>query len=146
MLPLNLPSYPAKIQVRNGKNVIFDPLRKKYVALTPEEWVRQQLLHHMVEQLAYPSSLIGVEVAITVGEVKKRCDAVVYNQDLQPLMLIECKAEKVPITQKTLDQALTYNRKLNVPYLILYNGPQTVFVHVPSQSASSSIPHYSSLI
>ena len=145
MLPLNLPSYPAKIQVRNGKNVIFDPLRKKYVALTPEEWVRQQLLHHMVEQLAYPSSLIGVEVAITVGEVKKRCDAVVYNQDLQPLMLIECKAETVPITQKTLDQALTYNRKLNVPYLILYNGPQTVFVHVPSQSASSSIPHYSTL-
>ena len=113
--------------------------------LTPEEWVRQQLLHHMVEQLAYPSSLIGVEVAIKVGEVKKRCDAVVYNQDLQPLMLIECKAETVSITQKTLDQALVYNRKLNVPYLILYNGPQTVFVHVPSQSASSSIPHYSTL-
>ena len=134
-----------RTRIYNNKEQIFCEWRKRWVRLTPEEWVRQQLLHHMVEQLAYPSSLIGVEVTITVGEVKKRCDAVVYNQDLQPLMLIECKAETVPITQKTLDQALTYNRKLNVPYLILYNGPQTVFVHVPSQSASSSIPHYSSL-
>ena len=134
-----------RTRIYNNKEQIFCEWRKRWVRLTPEEWVRQQLLHHMVEQLAYPSSLIGVEVAIKVGEVKKRCDAVVYNQDLQPLMLIECKAETVPITQKTLDQALTYNRKLNVPYLILYNGPQTVFVHVPSQSASSSIPHYSTL-
>ena len=134
-----------RTRIYNNKEQIFCEWRKRWVRLTPEEWVRQQLLHYMVEQLAYPSSLIGVEVAIIVGEVKKRCDAVVYNQDLQPLMLIECKAETVPITQKTLDQALTYNRKLNVPYLILYNGPQTVFVHVPSQSASSSIPHYSTL-
>ena len=134
-----------RTRIYNNKEQIFCEWRKRWVRLTPEEWVRQQLLHHMVEQLAYPSSLIGVEVAKIVGEVKKRCDAVVYNQDLQPLMLIECKAETVPITQKTLDQALVYNRKLNVPYLILYNGPQTVFVHVPSQSASSSIPHYSSL-
>ena len=134
-----------RTRIYNNKEQIFCEWRKRWVRLTPEEWVRQQLLHHMVEQLAYPSSLIGVEVAIKVGEVKKRCDAVVYNQDLQPLMLIECKAETVPITQKTLDQALTYNRKLNVPYLILYNGPQMVFVHVPSQSASSSIPHYSTL-
>lgn len=134
-----------RTRIYNNKEQIFCEWRKRWVRLTPEEWVRQQLLHHMVEQLAYPSSLIGVEVAIAVGEVKKRCDALVCNQDLQPLMLIECKAETVPITQKTLDQALTYNRKLNVPYLILYNGPQTVFVHVPSQSASSSIPHYSTL-
>ena len=134
-----------RTRIYNNKEQIFCEWRKRWVRLTPEEWVRQQLLHHMVEQLAYPSSLIGVEVAIKVGEVKKRCDAVVYNQDLQPLMLIECKAETVSITQKTLDQALTYNRKLNVPYLILYNGLQMVFVHVPSQSASSSIPHYSTL-
>lgn len=134
-----------RTRIYNNKEQIFCEWRKRWVRLTPEEWVRQQLLHHMVEQLAYPSSLIGVEVAITVGEVKKRCDAVVYNQDLQPIMLVECKAETVHITQKTLDQALVYNRKLNVPYLILYNGPQTVFVHVPSQSASSAIPHYSTL-
>ena len=82
----------------------------------------------MVEQLGYPASLIAVEVAITVGEVHKRCDAVVYDASLQPLLLIECKAETVPLTQKTLDQAITYNRKLNVPFLLLHNGPQSIFV------------------
>ena len=98
--------------------------------LTPEEWVRQQLLHFLVEQLDFPASLIAVEQAITVGAANKRCDAVVYDNAMQPLVLIECKAETVALTQKTLDQAVTYNRKLNVPYLLLYNGPQMIFVTI----------------
>lgn len=134
-----------RTRVYNNKEQIFCEWRKRWVRLTPEEWVRQQLLHHLAEQLGYPVSRIAVEAFITVGEVKKRCDAIVYNEQLQPIVLVECKAPTVPITQKTLDQALTYNRKLNVPYLILCNGPQAVFVHVPSQSSSISIPHYSSL-
>ena len=113
--------------------------------LTPEEWVRQQLLHHMVEQLDYPSSLIAVEAAITVGEAKKRCDAVVYDHAMQPLVLVECKAETVPLTQKTLDQAITYNRKLNVPFLLLYNGVQTIFVH-GNNINTSGLPRYSDLL
>ena len=117
-----------RTRVYNNKEQIFCEWRHKWVRLTPEEWVRQQLLHRLVEQLGYPSSLIAVEQAISVGEVHKRCDAVVYNQAMQPLMLIECKAETVPLTQKTLDQALIYNRQLQVPYLILHNGPQTIFV------------------
>lgn len=117
-----------RTRVFNGKEQIFCAWRHRWVRLTPEEWVRQQLLHRMVEQLGYPASLIAVEVAITVGEVHKRCDAVVYDRAMQPLLLIECKAETVPLTQKTLDQAITYNRKLNVPFLLLHNGPQSIFV------------------
>ena len=115
--------------------------------LTPEEWVRQQLLHRLVEQFDYPASLIAVEQAITVGEAKKRCDAVVYDASLQPMMIIECKAETVPLTQKTLDQAITYNRKLNVPYLILHNGPQTLTVAIDGNSYHlTGLPRYSDLL
>ena len=117
-----------RTRLYNGKEQIFCVWRHRWVRLTPEEWVRQQLLHRMVEQLGYPASLIAVEVAITVGEVHKRCDAVVYDRAMQPLLLSECKAETVPLTQKTLDQAITYNRKLNVPFLLLHNGPQSIFV------------------
>ena len=119
-----------RTRIYNNKEQIFCEWRHKWVRLTPEECIRQQLLHRLVEQLSYPASLIAVEVAIRVGEVQKRCDAVVYNRAMQPLMLIECKAETVPLTQKTLDQALIYNRRLNVPYLLLHNGPQTIVVEV----------------
>ena len=117
-----------RTRVSNNKEQIFCDWRHRWVRLTPEEWVRQQLLHRMVEQLGFPASRIAVEVAIEVGEAQKRCDAVVYDASLLPLLLIECKAETVPLTQKTLDQAITYNRKLNVPYLLLHNGPQSIFV------------------
>ena len=134
-----------RTRVFNGKEQIFCDWRHKWVRLTPEEWVRQQLLHQLVEQLEYPASLIAVEAAITVGEVSKRCDAVVYDRTMQPLLLIECKAETVPMTQKTLDQAVTYNRKLNVPYLLLCNGVQTIFIN-GTNSNSSGIPRYTDLL
>ena len=117
--------------------------------LTPEEWVRQQLLHFLVEQLDFPASLMAVEQAITVGAAKKRCDAVVYDRTMQPLVLIECKAETVTLTQKTLDQAVTYNRKLNVPYLLLYNGPQMIFVTIKADGTntiSQRCPRYADLL
>ena len=129
----------------NNKEQIFCEWRHRWVRLTPEEWVRQQLLHRMVEQLGYPASLIAVEQAITVGEARKRCDAVIYDASLQPLMVIECKAETVTLTQKTLDQAVTYNRKLNVPYLILHNGPQTICVH-GDNTYTTGLPRYSDLL
>ena len=98
----------------------------------------------MVEQLGYPSSLIAVEASIVVGEAKKRCDAVIYDRQMQPQLLIECKAETVPLTQKTLDQAVTYNRRLNVPYLLLHNGVQSVFVDLTQENLhfSDTIPPY----
>ena len=107
--------------------------------LTPEEWIRQQLLHRLVEQLDYPASL----------------DAVVYGNlplpggegrgGVSPLMIIECKAETVPITQKTLDQAINYNRKLNVPHLLLYNGIQAIYVN-GNDIYTSGLPRYADLL
>ena len=115
---------------------IFCPFRRKYVAATPEENVRQTFLHALVEQCGYPQSLIGVEVPIAVGAgVDKRCDAVVYSRSLQPLMLIEFKAPEVAITQTTLDQAAVYNTTVHAPYLILANGKQTVVARIDKQSA-----------
>ncbi len=134
-----------RTRVFNGKEQIFCDWRHRWVRLTPEEWVRQQLLHHLTEQLDYPASRLAVEQAIMVGEAKKRCDAIVYDEALRPLMVIECKAETVPLTQKTLDQAITYNRKLNVPYLLLYNGPQTICVH-GNNHYSSGLPRYADLL
>lgn len=134
-----------RTRVFNGKEQIFCEWRHRWVRLTPEEWVRQQLLHHLTEQLDYPKSLIAVEQAITVGEAKKRCDAVVYDKTMQPLMIIECKAETVPLTQKTLDQAITYNRKLHVPYLLLCNGVQTICVN-GNNNNPSGLPRYTDLL
>ena len=138
-----------KTRLQNNKEQIFCEWRHRWVRLTPEEWVRQQLLHRLVTQLGYPASLIAVEAFITVGEAKKRCDAIVYSNTMQPLMLIECKAETVPLTQKTLDQALTYNRRLNVPYLLLNNGPQTIFVTIEPNGKNTNtarIPGYTDLL
>jgi type I site-specific restriction endonuclease len=134
-----------RTRLYNGKEQIFCEWRHRWVRLTPEEWVRQQLLHKLVEQLDYPASRIAVEQAITVGAAKKRCDAVVYDPTMQPLMLIECKAETVPLTQKTLDQAITYNRKLNVPYLLLCNGAQTICID-GTNNHLIGLPRYADLL
>ena len=98
MLPLNLPSYPVKIQVRNGKNVIFDSLRRKYVALTPEEWVRQHFIHLLTDFKGYPKGLLANEVQLDLNGTKKRCDTVLYNKDLSARMIVEYKAPSVEIT------------------------------------------------
>lgn len=119
--------------------------------LTPEEWVRQQLLHRMVEELHYPGSRIGVEVPLeklsivqSNGTTAQRVDAVIYDRTMKPHILIECKADTVPLTQKTLDQAIAYNRKLGVPYLLLHNGPQSVFVDLRNETPafSTTIPPF----
>lgn len=132
-----------------NKEQVFCDWRKKWVRLTPEEAVRQQVLHYLVEQLNYPASLIGVEVAIEVGAgVTKRCDAVVYTPSLQPLMLLEFKAPEVTLTQTTLDQAAVYNTTIRAPYLILANGRQTVVAHLTDQNPITflnSIPAWSQL-
>ena len=118
------------IKDNNGKQYVFCAWRRRWVRLTPEEWVRQHFLHRLVQDYHYPSGRIGVEVSISVGEAKKRCDAIVYDEQLRPMVLIECKAEHVAISQRTLDQAIIYNRKLHVPYLFLHNGPETIVVRL----------------
>jgi len=128
----------------NGKEYVFCAWRKKYVRYTPEEYVRQQFLHLLVEQYHYPESLIAVEVQLATG---RRADAVVYTQSLQPLVLIEFKAEHVALTPRVLDQIAVYNRQFEVPYLILSNGPQTVVARVENNTITflDTIPLYSEM-
>ena len=122
MLALNLPSFAIKIQQRDGKNMIFDALRKKYVALTPEEWVRQHFIHFLTHFKGYPKGLLANEIQLHLNGTKKRCDTVLYNKDLSARMIIEYKAPHIEITQAVFDQITRYNMVLKVDYLIVSNG------------------------
>ena len=106
----------------DNKTVVFDPLRKQYVVLTPEEQVRQKMLHYLVETRKVPAGLVAVEYSIKVNNLPKRADIVVFNNLGEPQMIVECKAETVPITEKVLDQAIRYFSGLKVKYLTLTNG------------------------
>ena len=124
MYSLNLPSYPIKIKEKGEKQLIFDFLSRKYVALTPEEWVRQHFVHFLVEHKGYPQTLLANEVELKVGEKKLRCDTLLYNRELKPKMIIEYKAPTIQLQQKTFDQISVYNLLLKVDYLVVSNGLQ----------------------
>jgi len=123
MHQLNLPQYDFIIKQENPVR-IFDFIRKKYVALTPEEWVRQNFLRYLVMEKSYPQSLIFIEKNLQVNKMKRRCDAVVYNNAGIPLMIIEFKKPDVPINQAVFDQIARYNIPLKVKYLLVSNGMQ----------------------
>ena len=122
MLSLNLPSAALKITDRSGKKYVFDVLRKKYVALTPEEWVRQHFVHYLLGHKGYPQMLMANEVQLALNGTKKRCDTVLYKRDLTPQMIVEYKAPHVAITQAVFDQICRYNMVLRVDYLVVSNG------------------------
>ena len=122
MWQLNLPAYNFRIIKKNEKPFIFDDLRKKFVALTHEEWVRQHFIRFLIDVKHYPASLIAIEKQLVINGLKKRCDAVVYSRNAEPLMIIEFKATTVSIAQQTFDQAAVYNSKLKVDYFIISNG------------------------
>jgi hypothetical protein len=122
MFRLNLPQYEIKISEKDGKRMIFDFLRRKYVALTPEEWVRQHFTHYLVEHKGYPKGLLGNEIELQIGDKRLRCDSILYNKVAQPQMIIEYKAPTVPLQQKVFDQISAYNLLLRVDYLIISNG------------------------
>ena len=115
-----------KLREVNGRREVYDIVRNRYVALTPEEWVRQNVIHRLHEELEYPLELMQVEGTITLNGMTRRCDIVVYDREVRPIMIVECKRETVPITQKVVDQASRYNLVLQVPYLYLTNGPVEV--------------------
>lgn len=122
MYSLNLPKYEIKVGGTPEKPTIFDFLRRKFVRLTPEEWVRQHFTHFLVEHKGYPQTLLANEIELRVGEKHLRCDTLLYNKTLQPMMIIEYKAPTIPLTQKVFDQISTYNLLLHVDYLIVSNG------------------------
>ena len=124
MIPLNLPSYPIKLAGTRQKPSIFDILRRKYVALTPEEWVRQHFVHFLIEHKGYPSSLLANEVSLKIGDKSLRADTLLYDRNLQPRMIIEYKAPSIPLTTHVLNQVGNYNRLLHVDYVIISNGLQ----------------------
>lgn len=126
MYSLNLPTYAIKISGKGNKAVIFDNLRMKYVSLTPEEWVRQHFVHYLIEHKHYPAGLLANEVELKIGNKKLRCDSILYNKVLEPVMIIEYKAPIIQLNQKVFDQIATYNLLLHVDYLIMSNGIQHV--------------------
>ena len=124
MIPLNLPSYPIKVRKAGHRDYVLDVLRRKYVALTPEEWVRQHFIHYLIKQKHYPAALLANEVKLQVGDKVLRADSVLYSTSLQPRMIIEYKAPQIQITQKTFDQICVYNLLLHADYLVVSNGLQ----------------------
>lgn len=124
MTRLNLPPFEIKLRGTKAQPQIFDILRKKYIALTPEEWVRQHFVHFLVEHKGYPAALMANEIQLKVGEKTLRADSVLYSRDLKPRMIIEYKAPHIPITQKVFDQISIYNMLLHVDYLVVSNGLQ----------------------
>ena len=122
MQALNLPRYEISVK-RNGERLtIFDFLRRRHVALTPEEWVRQHFVHFLVEHKGYPKGLLANEVELSVGEKNLRCDSILYDPSLKPRMIVEYKAPSVVVTQKVFQQIATYNLLLHVDYLVVSNG------------------------
>lgn len=122
MIKIDYPPYQPKIKTENNKEFIFDEVRKKWVSLTPEEWVRQNFLQYLVQKKGFPPALIAVEKEIIVADMKKRFDIVVYNKMHIPYLIVECKEMNVPLDTKTLDQVLRYNIHLQVECLIITNG------------------------
>jgi len=124
MNELNLPPYDIRIRGTREKPEIFDFLRKKYVALTPEEWVRQHFTHWLVEHKGYPTGLLGNEIELRIGEKRLRCDSILYNKEARPRMIIEYKAPSIKIKQQVFNQISVYNLLLHVDYLLVSNGLQ----------------------
>lgn len=149
MIQLTLPPYQIRVKETHGRKQIFDILRRKYVALTPEEWVRQHFIHYLVEHKNYPSSLLANEVSLQIGEKRMRADSVLYDNQLHPRMIIEYKAPNITLTQKVFDQITVYNLLLHVDYLIVSNGMTTYICKMDYEKQTykflEAIPNYKNI-
>ncbi len=130
-----------RITTRNNKEYIYDIIRKKEVVLTPEEWVRQQIIHYLIDKKGYPASLFSVEKQIKIGSLKKRYDLVIYK-GATPWLIIECKAEDEKLNTNTIQQVLAYNSQLNASYLVLTNGKEIKTYAIHEDQWSSTFPEY----
>lgn len=149
MNELNLPSFDIKIKGTREKPEIFDFLRRRYVALTPEEWVRQHFTHWLVEHKGYPKGLLGNEIELRCGDKRLRCDSILYNRKAQPQMIIEYKSPTVSLTQRVFNQISAYNLLLRVDYLVVSNGLQHYCCRMDYEHRTyeflQDIPEYSRL-
>jgi type I site-specific restriction endonuclease len=146
---LNFPEVEFRFQ-KNAKGTlqVFDTIRKKFVDATPEEWVRQHIVHYLMVHKQVPASMISIEKQLILNNTKRRTDVVVYNNELKPMLIIECKAPQVNIDQLTINQALRYNMELKVPAVFLSNGQKHVFLKLEAGEAKvvKEVPSYENLL
>lgn len=146
MQQLNFPPYTFRFRNHNSRQEIFDPVRRKYVSLTPEEWVRQHVIAYLTGNKGFPVSMIGVEKQLILNKQLKRFDLVVFNRNASPLLLIECKAPGVEITEKAFDQAARYNMLLRAEYFLISNGLEHYTCRIDYENKQyifiEEIPHF----
>jgi hypothetical protein len=123
------PDINLKWKEANGQRLVFDPIRKKWLVLTPEEWVRQHILQYLIVVKGYPKASIAVEKNMQLGELKKRFDLLVYNQEHKPWLMVECKAMDIQLSETVLHQILRYNLAIPVSYLVITNGAEAMIYH-----------------
>ncbi|MBL0765372.1 type I restriction enzyme HsdR N-terminal domain-containing protein [Marivirga atlantica] len=147
MVQLNLPPYEVKLQKMDGKIHIFDSIRKKYLVLTSEEWVRQHFLHFLIKHKSYPQGLISMESGIKYNQLQKRTDMVVRNRDLSPLLLVECKAPEVKLNDQVFRQITTYFKEFKAKYMIVTNGLEHYCFSIENGAISfkDEIPTYDAI-
>lgn len=149
-VPLNLPQFNLDIRIKDGNEYVFDILRKKEILLTPEEWVRQNVLHFFIENKKYPKNLIKCEGGLSYNKQQKRSDIICYNSQGEALVLVECKAPSVKLKQNVFDQAAMYNTKIKAPYLVISNGLMHLVCKIDHEKGDYTIlddlPAYTALI
>jgi hypothetical protein len=147
--PLNLPEYPFKITLKDSRHFIFDEIRKKHLVLTPEEWVRQHFIQYLISEKKFPRSLIQIEAGLNLNQLQKRTDIVIFNQNGERIMVIECKAPGIKITQKVFDQASRYNSIHKTNWLVVTNGLQHCYAEIDHPNGSfafvQDLPFYKDL-
>ena len=149
MYNLNLPKYNLSTKLINDKKYVFEVIRKKYVVLTPEEFVRQNFVQFLIQEKKYPASLVATEILLKINNLSKRADIVLYNRVGEASLIVECKAPEVKITQKAFDQILRYNISLRADYLIITNGIKHYCCKHDFENNScvflADIPHYDTI-
>jgi hypothetical protein len=136
MLQLHFPTYDFKFKSSENKTYIWDDIRKKYLLLTPEEWVRQHAVRYLIEEKHYSPVMMAIEKQFSINEIHKRADIVVFNQSMHPYIIVECKAPHIKITQETFDQIARYNLALDAKYLMLTNGLQHFYCQMNFEKKS----------
>ncbi len=148
-MQLNLPAYDFKTAKKEGRSMIFDSFRRRWVKLTPEEWVRQHFVRYLVEDRQFPASLIALEHSLRYNQQDFRADAVVFSTSGKPLLLVECKAPEVKITQKVFDQIVRYNFEFQVDFLLVTNGLSHFCCKIDKQNLTYAflpeIPFYTAI-
>ena len=133
---LNLPEYTFRVNILKDQKWIFDPLRKKKVVLTPEEWVRQNFIQFLIQEKHYPGPLIKVEMGFKLNKLTKRSDILIFNRNGKPLLIVECKAPSVKVSQDVFDQIARYNISLKVDFLVVTNGIEHYCCQINHQDKS----------